>query len=241
MNAPRDRLFAEPREQTEPFRFDAPVADVFDDMIRRSVPGYASILTMIGHLAARHARSGTRFYDLGASLGAATRRMAPAAAAAGCRLIAVDNSPAMVARLEDNCRDLDPPVEIRCEDVRDTEISHASVVVLNLVLQFIDPADREDLLSRIHAGLVPGGILLLTEKVSFSDPDEQDHMTGLYHDFKRANGYSELEIAQKRSALEEVLICDTLEQHRERLERTGFSRVDCWFRALTFASLIAFR
>jgi tRNA (cmo5U34)-methyltransferase len=66
-------------------------------------------------------------------------------------------------------------------------------------------------------------------------------MTDLHHAFKRANGYSELEVSQKRTALENVLVPETLDTHRARLREAGFGAVDAWFQCFNFASLLAFR
>ncbi|MDX1571848.1 MAG: carboxy-S-adenosyl-L-methionine synthase CmoA, partial [Xanthomonadales bacterium] len=234
-----DRIYAEDTPP-EPFRFTARVADVFPDMIRRSVPGYGSVLELIGVLAGRYIQPGTNCYDLGASLGAATLAMRHAAGDKDCRLVAVDSSEAMVAR----CRSIiarepvGPPVEVQLADVRDLEISNASLVVMNYTLQFIEPAERDALVNRIHAGLLPGGALILSEKIQFRDPDRDQLHIDLHHDFKRSQGYSELEIARKRTALENVLIRDTLETHDRRLREAGFTTVEPFFQAFNFVSLL---
>jgi tRNA (cmo5U34)-methyltransferase len=116
---------------------------------------------------------------------------------------------------------------------------NASLVTLNFTLQFIPLAQRSLLLSRIHAGLRPGGILILSEKIRFDDPQEEQLQIEMHHAFKRANGYNDLEISQKRSALDNVLIPETLEQHRTRLKQAGFRRADLWFQCFNFVSLVA--
>jgi len=239
----RDRLFADPLGDTAPFTFDSEVARVFPDMIRRSVPGYPTVVALSGLLAARFATAGSTLYDLGCSLGAASLAMRGHIEAEGCRIVAVDNSPAMLER----CRaavDTDAyavPVELREADIREVAIEDASMVVLNYTLQFIPVADREPLLARIAAGLRPGGVLVLSEKVSFADPALDALNIDLHHQFKRANGYSELEVAQKRSALENVLLPETLDVHRERCRAAGFASCDVWFQCFNFASLIALK
>lgn len=239
----RDTLFSQPREDLVDFVFDASVAAVFPDMIRRSVPGYGEIIALTGLLAGRYAQAGSRCYDLGCSLGAASLSMRRRIPHDDCRIIAVDNSADMLEQARAHlARDNDGvPVEFLCRDVRDVAIEDASVVVLNFTLQFIPPAERLPLLETIHAGLRPGGILILSEKIAFANELEQDFHTDMHLAFKRANGYSELEISRKRTALENVLIPDTGEQHRERLDWAGFSRTECWFRCFNFASFIAFR
>lgn len=238
-----DRIFAEPLAAIEDFRFDDSVAAVFPDMIKRSVPGYQAIINMIGELAARYAQEGSVCYDLGASLGAATLAMRHRIRQNNCRIISVDNSSAMVKRAEEILQQdqASLPVELRCEDILQTEIHNASVVVLNFTLQFIPLSERNALIRRIHDGLLPGGVLILSEKVCFDDPQYQNLMTELHHNFKRANGYSELEIAQKRSALENVLRPESLATHQQRFEQAGFSSSGVWFQCLNFASMLAIK
>lgn len=237
----KDQIYASPREQIEAFRFDEKVAEVFPDMIRRSVPGYSMMLDMIGVITAEFVRPATRCYDLGCSLGGATLSIRHNLPDDSCEVIAVDNAAAMVER----CRELvaadraTAPVEVRCEDILDTGIDNASLVVMNFTLMFIDPELRLALLQKIFRGLNPGGILVLSEKMKESDAGDQALLTDLYHNFKAAQGYSQLEIAQKRSALENVLIPETLEQHRQRLQQAGFEQVTGWFKCFNFTSLIA--
>lgn len=241
-----DRLYATPRD-VAPFRFDEAVVRVFPDMIRRSVPGYATMIEMTGVIAGRYAQPGSTLYDLGCSLGATTLAMRLAMRHqlphADCRLIAVDNAPAMIERAQELLASAGDgaPVDLRCEDIRDTVFADASVAALNFTLQFVPQEDRVPLLSRIHAGMRPGGVLVLSEKIRFADAQEQALNEALHHAFKRAEGYSDLEIAQKRTALERVLLPDTLDEHIARLRSAGFSDITCWFRCFNFASLVARR
>jgi len=239
----RDNIFARPLTASGRFVFDDQVARVFPDMIRRSVPGYESIITMTGTLAERFATPESRCYDLGCSLGASLLALADNTAARHCEIIGIDNSPAMLAR----CRQVlersavADRVRLECQDVQSAAIANASVVVLNFTLQFVPIAERQALLDRIWVGLNPGGILVVSEKVSFEDAHHHQLMIDLHHNFKRSQGYSELEISQKRSALENVLIPETLDAHRRRLRRAGFLSVDVWFQCFNFASLLAIK
>jgi tRNA (cmo5U34)-methyltransferase len=245
MNTLRDEIYAAPRDAIEPFRFDAQVARVFPDMIRRSVPGYATMVEMTGVIAGRHAQPGSRLYDLGCSLGAVTLAMRHTLQAGGCTIIAIDNSADMLGRAQEllaadtSAAAQQTPVQLHCEDIRDSAFSDASVVALNFTLQFIPPADRPGLLSRIAAGMRRGGVLVLSEKVRFSDAGEQARNDALHVEFKRAQGYSEMEIAQKRNALDNVLVPDTLEEHVARLRGAGFAEITPWFRCFNFLSIIA--
>jgi tRNA (cmo5U34)-methyltransferase len=133
------------------------------------------------------------------------------------------------------------PVDLRLDDICTVDIENASVAVLNFTLQFVPIEQRETLLARIGANMHRGGILVLSEKIRFEDEHLQQLNTDLHHTFKRANGYSDLEISQKRSALENVLLPETIASHTERLRRAGFTSVDVWFQCFNFASLVAIR
>lgn len=240
---PQDTLYAQPLERIVDFRFDDQVVGVFADMINRSVPGYSTVVKSLGILAARYAQAGSRCYDLGCSLGAATLSMRQQIRQPNCRLVAVDNSPAMVRRCREHLQvaNAEESVDLVCADIRDVAIEDASVVVMNFTLQFIEPTERPALLRRIWRGLRPGGVLLLSEKIALEDPDSDARLIDWHHAFKRANGYSDLEISQKRTALEKVMRPDTLATHRRRLEEAGFGRIQPWFQCFNFCSLVAFK
>ncbi len=239
----KDTIYATPLDAIADFAFDANVARVFPDMIQRSVPGYSTIIAMTGVLAERYARAGTHCYDLGCSLGASTLAMRALLDGRDCRIIAVDNSPAMIER----CRALiaadarTTPVTLQLADINAIAIENASVAVMNFTLQFIPLEQREILLRRIADAMQPGAMLVLSEKIRFDDEHLQTLNTELHHAFKRANGYSDLEVAQKRTALENILIPETVQAHRERLQRAGFTSIDVWFQCFNFASLVAIK
>jgi tRNA (cmo5U34)-methyltransferase len=241
--ADKDRLFTGANSKDAPFCFDDKVAAVFTDMIRRSVPGYAQTLQMIELITGRYAQEGSRLYDLGCSLGAVTLAMQRGLNAVDCRIFAVDNSPAMIRRCSKNIESGQgsAAVELICGDILDTEISNASVVAMNFVMQFIAKEKRAALLANIQRGLRPGGVLILSEKICFEDADEARRQTELHEAYKRAQGYSQLEISRKRTALENVLIPETLDAHRARLRQAGFSAANVWFQCFNFASLVAIR
>lgn len=241
----KDTLFQTEKNGSADFVFDDRVVRVFPDMINRSVPGYGLIVPMIGMLARRYARENTLLYDLGCSLGAVSISMRAAVRRPGTKIVAIDSSADMIHRLneilEDDADPQAPAITTVQQDIAQTHIDNASVVVLNFTLQFLEPAQRIGLLGRIATGLVPGGILILSEKVRFEDEVEQMLQTTWHHDFKKSQGYSELEIAQKRDALENVMKPDSMEQHHARLKSVGFERVSPWYQGFNFVSMVAFR
>ncbi len=243
MTDDKDNLFAKSRALTTGFQFDEQVVRVFPDMISRSVPGYELIVPMIGMLARRYAQPDSFIYDLGCSLGAASMAMSNAVKVGGVKIIAVDNSEAMVAKCRQTVEGAGSrvPVEVRLQDILDTPINNASVVVLNFTLQFLNREQRQALVNRISNGLRKSGALIISEKICFDDQQEQYDQTHWHHDFKRAQGYSDLEIAQKRDALEDILRAETEEKHLERFQQAGLTNTRRWFQCFSFASYIAFK
>jgi tRNA (cmo5U34)-methyltransferase len=243
VNSQQDTLYSNPVAHPDAFAFDENVARVFPDMIKRSVPGYSTIIAMTGLLAGKHATPGSKIYDLGCSLGASTLAMRQNIQHTDCRIVGVDNSSSML----EQCRTLmetdshETQVDLVCANLQDVAITGASVVVLNFTLQFVPLEHRDAVIRTIYEGLQPGGIMVLSEKVTFEDPHLDALNIELHEEFKVANGYSNLEIAQKRSALENVLIPETLNHHKERIKQAGFSSCDVWFQCFNFASLVALK
>ncbi len=237
----RDKIFSKPKDMLVDFVFDEQVANVFPDMIRRSVPGYDTIIPMLGVFAEKYVQADTSIYDLGCSLGAATLSMRRRIKQPGCKILAVDNAQAMVEQCQQNISSDDSatPVELICDDILNIKIVNASLVVINFTLQFLAPEKRKDLLAKIFAGLNKDGVLVISEKVLSDIPQRHQFYDDLHTEFKRANGYSELEISQKRSALENVLIPETSECHINRLTDVGFGFVSPWFQCFNFTSFCA--
>jgi tRNA (cmo5U34)-methyltransferase len=125
------------------------------------------------------------------------------------------------------------------KDICEISIDNASMVVMNFTLQFIPIEKRAALIEKIYEGLNPGGCLVISEKLRF-EPDSLDSLlSDLHHQFKRAQGYSELEISQKRDSIENVLIPETLDNHIQRLRTCGFQSASPWFQCFNFCSLVA--
>lgn len=239
----KDSLYRNSLQAAGDFVFDERVVRVFPDMIKRSVPGYGLVLELLALLARRFVQDDSVVYDLGCSLGAATLAMQQGVEQKNVRFVGVDNSAPMIAR----CRQLlsehgkGYPIEFLREDVCRVPVQNASMTVLNFTLQFIPPEDRVGLLRGIGQGTRPGGILVLSEKIRFDDPEQQQIQTDLHHDFKSSQGYSALEIARKRDALEQVMRPDTEEEHVERLRAAGWRQTFRCFQALNFVCYLAIR
>lgn len=243
----KDKLFDTP-EKPDPFCFNQKVAAVFPDMIQRSVPGYGFTLDLIKDVARLLVRENSHIYDLGCSLGAITLAMKNGVMASGidpCSVTihAIDSSQAMISRAEEHIGafQANVPIRLHCGDITMHEYRNASLIVLAYTLQFIEPEKRLDLLKKIHAGLNPGGGLILVEKIHDEDDTLQAISTELHHEFKRRNGYSELEIAQKRQALENVLRTEAEEAHKKRFREAGFAKTIMLGKHYAFASWLALK
>ncbi len=239
MERKKDDIFNSPLGKIIDFKFDEKVANVFEDMIQRSIPGYATIINMIGMFAGHYSKPNTNVYDLGCSLGAASFAMSNKISFDTTRIIAVDNSKDMINRAKSIAGDSREKIEFICADLQDVKIKNASIVVLNFTLQFIDLKLRQQIINNIYKGLNEGGILILSEKIKFEQEELNIRQTERYYNFKRLNGYSELEISQKRDALENVLIPETLSSHYDRLKNAGFKYIDQWYQCFNFISIIA--
>jgi len=235
----KDKVFAKPLTSVKAFQFDEQVTRVFDDMISRSVPGYELLVKLIALYADIFVTETSQVYDLGCSTGVVSRVIAQQVESRHCQVYAVDNAPSMIKL----CQQRHAGVNINwlCQDIESIQIHNASMVVLNLTLQFVSPDQRAPLIAKIYQGLNPGGILVLSEKIRFSDPSSQQTMTELYQGFKKLQGYSDLEISQKRAALENVLISDTRAQHYQRLQQAGFENIHDCFQCLNFSSFLAIK
>lgn len=240
----KDHIYSSPLSNLKDFTFDESVVEVFPDMIQRSVPGYSTIISTIERLTQNYKQPNSTLYDLGCSLGAASLSMRKALKPEdNCKIIAVDNSSAMIERCKMHLKAFRSSVDVDViqADINDIDIKNASVVVLNFTLQFIEKDKRIALIRKIYDGLNKGAILILSEKLVHENVASNEVLIDLHHDFKRANGYSELEISQKRSALENVMIPDTREDHYERFSSCGFSHYSTWYQCFNFCSMFAIK
>lgn len=243
----KDRVFAKKMEKILPFEFDEKVAHVFNDMLDRSVPLYQESIKQQAMLTSRFYKQGTIIYDLGCSngnLGVKILRNFKKIEAKEKKfsMIAVDSSSPMIEKYRAKLgANQDKSVELICDYIESISITNASVVIINLTMQFLDMDKRAELVNRIYKGLVKGGVLLLTEKITHADMVFKSLYEDFYKEFKLENGYSELEISQKRDALERVLIPETITDHEKRIKQAGFNNFDIFLKWFNFASMIAYR
>ena len=235
-----DKIYAEPVDALAPFEFNQQVANVFDDMLERSVPLYRECLRRQAQLIGLYCPAGSRIYDLGCSHGNLGMMVLDELGEGLREMLAVDTSLPMLERYRQRlaAHPLRDRVVLVAEDIRALPLLEASAVVVNLTLQFLPLGDRDRLLAQIYHALKPGAILLLTEKTVAADGEVAALEQDFYYRFKAENGYSELEISQKREALETVLLPESLDQHLQRLRRVGFSQPVVWLKWFNFAGIL---
>ncbi|CCQ91205.1 tRNA (cmo5U34)-methyltransferase [Nitrospina gracilis 3/211] len=238
----RDDLFARD-DAPEKFEFNESVARVFDNMLERSVPFYKECQQMVVSLTATYAQPGTRVYDLGCSTGTLVREMARAlSASSDVRFVGIDNSDAMIKKARRKLKEFGGRCEVVAGDLNGPlELADASVVVMNYTLQFLPPAKRQALLKRIHQSLLPGGALILIEKVKAEAETLDPVFVERYYAYKREMGYSRMEISRKREALEQVLVPLRPGENVTILEKAGFRDVDVFFKWFNFCGFVALR
>jgi tRNA (cmo5U34)-methyltransferase len=237
----KDTVYLREMKSVPGFKFDRMVAEAFDDMIVRSVPLYDELQRMMVELAARFVQKRSNVYDLGCATGTTVRLMSKAIADQTVRLYGLDNSVEMIKKARQRLAQLrDPRITFVLQDLRSPfMLVKPSVIVMAFTLQFLKPLDRRTLIQLVHDSLRPNGCFILSEKVLGTDSLINRVMSDFYYDFKRRNRYSELEIAQKRQALENVLIPYRLDDNIRLLYECGFPVVEIFFKWFNFAGLVA--
>lgn len=237
----KDEVFARDDQQVGDFAFNATVADVFDDMVGRSVPYYVEMQRMVCELARDFAQPDTNLYDIGCST-ATTLLSLDGVIEPSVRFVGIDNAPDMLDKARQKI-DASAPrrqIDLKVADLHQgVDMDNASVVTMLLTLQFIRPLYRERVMRMMYQALNDRGCLLLVEKLTGEDTTFNRLFIQHYYDFKRRNGYSEIEISKKREALENVLIPYRLEENLQLLKEVGFRSVEVFFRWYNFCGIVA--
>lgn len=234
----KDSIYSSPLERVSDFSFDTEVAQVFDNMISRSVPLYQEVQATTVKIAKRLAQPQSNLYDLGCASGTSLEGLAREITQS--TIIGIDSSQAMLdkARLKLQAH---TQVQLIQADICECKLENASLIILNYTLQFLPIEKRLDILTRAYQALLPGGGLILSEKVSHRSETLNAVLYEMHHDFKRENGYSELEIAQKREAILNVLLPLSVEDNLDLLKRAGFKEAEIFAKWFNFASFLAFK
>jgi tRNA (cmo5U34)-methyltransferase len=242
-NANQDQVFKDEIMKVSDFKFGTTVVNVFDDMVSRSVPFYGETQRMLAEIAADHVKEGSFVYDLGCSTGT-TLIEVNKLMSSDIRFVGIDESREMLDKCDLKLKEAGfaRPYDLIAGDLhQELPIQNASVVILCLTLQFVRPLYRERLLRNIYNGLNPGGVLLLVEKVLAESSVFNRDFIKYYYNYKRRNHYSEMEISQKREALENVLIPYKLSENTLLLKEAGFADCEVFFKWYNFSGMIAYK
>ena len=232
----KDKVFTE--KISKKFEFDEAVASVFDDMLSRSVPFYDEVRQLIIALILMEQKEGKRVLDLGSST---AKFLLDLHSKMDVKMLlkGLDNSPAMLERAQQKCQAFGADIVLELADMLTYPYRNEDIIVSNYTLQFIRPMQRLELVKKIYNGLNEDGLFIFSEKVVFADKKLDKQMIDIYYDYKKRQGYSEYEIAQKREALENVLIPFTIEENMRMCQDAGFSQIDTIFQWANFVTFVA--
>lgn len=233
-----DKVFTKPIKKQ--FEFDEEVAAVFDDMLQRSVPFYKESQKITEFFALKNLKDGSLLYDLGCSTASLLlnihRDMSVKA-----KLVGLDNSQAMLKQAQRKCEAYGADIRVEYADILSYEYKSADVFISNYTLQFIRPLVREELVKKIAANLNKEGVFIFSEKVISHHSKLNKELIECYYEFKKAQGYSEYEIMQKREALENVLVPYSEEENIQMAKNAGFSHCELLLRWSNFCTFIAIK
>jgi len=231
----RDKVFSKAIEKK--FEFDEAVASVFDDMLSRSVPYYDEVQKLVISLILSEQKEGLKVLDLGSSTAKFLLSL-HAKMEVKMQLKGLDNSQAMLDRAEQKCQAFGANIDLEFADMLHYAYKEEEIIVANYTLQFIRPMQRIELIKRIYEGLKEGGIFIFSEKVVFKNKKLDKDLIDIYYGYKKEQGYSDYEIAQKREALENVLIPFTIEENIQMCKEAGFENIDTIFQWANFVTFV---
>ena len=225
------------------FTFNEEVAEVFDDMLNRSIPFYSTVLDSLAGLMRQQIPPGSTVYDLGCSTGTTLLELSRCLADLKLRFLGVDNAPAMIekARRKAEMYTKGALIQFIEGDITLIPLPEARAIICNYTMQFIRPLRRSRFVKRLYDSLPPGGVLYVSEKIINHDKMLNRIFIDMYYHFKRKQGYSELEIAAKREALENVLVPFSIQENLDLIRQAGFSSVEPFFQWFNFASFVAIK
>jgi len=241
----KDEIFKKEKKEITPFAFSHEVTRVFDDMVNRSIPFYKEIHQLIiDLLKLKLTKDNLIINDLGCSTGAVILSIESWLKHAGrsAHFNGFDNSAPMLSKCNEKLSDY----RVRSftlfeEDLNKSTLPQNNLSIMNYTLQFIDIEKRKELLKKIYDSLESKGLFILSEKITPELESNEDLICDLYYEFKKNNGYSELEIAQKREALINVLKPLTPNEQIRMLKDAGFQRSEIFFRWYNFVTYVCIK
>ncbi|ULO01560.1 carboxy-S-adenosyl-L-methionine synthase [Campylobacter sp. RM5004] len=234
----RDEVFND--NLVKQFEFDEKVVRVFDDMVTRSVPYYLQNQELIFSILSAILPKNAKVLDLGCST---ANTLLALSKRDDLELFGLDNSDEMLKRAKIKADDLGVKINFYNQNIEDVLSLDESfdAIICSYTLHFIRPLLRQELLNKIYKKLNKNGVFILCEKLLYDNKVLQKNIIDIYENYKENQGYSRYEIAQKRAALENVLIPFTYDENVNILKNANFRQIDCFFRWANFCSFIAFK
>jgi len=230
-----DKVFS--RAIKKQFEFDENVASVFDDMLERSIPFYKEVISFICNFIELECNENSKIVDLGCST--ANTLLNLYQRSHKYNLVGIDNSEAMLENAAKKISAYGANIELINADITKVDLNSSNVIIANYMLQFIRPIQRDSFVKKIYNSLEKEGMFIFSEKIIFEDKVLNKQMIDLYYNFKKEQGYSEFEIAQKREALENVLVPYTEEENKKMLLKAGFRSIESLFKYGNFITFVA--
>ena len=233
----RDTVFKDPIYAKQPFEFSKEVADVFENMLNRSVPCYGHIQFLIQQLSQQYIQPHSTVFDIGCSTGDTLSKIRNSCSQEGVSYVGIDTSLEMLQKARETFVGCDD-VTFTSKSVSEASFEGASLVVSNLTLQFIPIQERSAVIQRLYKDLAKGGAFLYFEKTKEDSDEMESVMTSVYESYKFENGYSLDEIAHKKEALKTVLRPLSRTDNHNLLANAGFKTITPIFQWMNFFGLI---
>lgn len=242
MTNEQDKIYQKKSNFITDFKFDEKVTAVFDDMLERSVPFYREVLRMSSELTLEFYKPNDQIIDLGCSTGnLLTALLASFDDTQNFNYHGIDSSLEMIKKCKNIFSGQNSTFKFSQANILEAEFSVAKIFHAHFTFQFLRPLERPTILKKIYDNLPAGGVLIFSEKLLENSSAISNLFVKEYYKFKSRNNYSQTEIDQKRTALENILIPYKETEHKTLIEQTGFSHYSMFFKWYNFASFIAIK
>ena len=234
----QDNLFNENHQGK--FTFNEDVANVFDDMLNRSIPFYRDNLKLNAKILSKYIKDGDKVYDIGSStlnfLLYFEQNFKIKA-----DLIGIDNSKPMIKKATNKIKSYNSNINLIFGNIENIELKPSQAIVSNYTLQFIDKDKRSEVIKKIFNSLNDNGIFLVSEKVISNNKKLNENLIEIYHNYKQDKGYTITQIEKKKEALENILTPLSLDENMSMLKKVGFKEVEVLFKWANFSTFLAIK
>ena len=220
------------------WEFNEEVANVFDNMLERSIPQYDVMRELVKRIGFKYVQLGSTIVDIGCSNGNAVDPFVKSYNM-DCNYLLLDVSEPMLEKCKEKFGFLDGIMNY--DITKGIPKTDASLVLSILTLQFTPIEYRQKIVQSIYDNLREDGAFILVEKVLGNTNEIDEVFVNEYYQMKSENAYTREQIQNKRKSLEGVLVPITAKWNEELLRSAGFRKIDCFWRCLNFAGWIAIK